>query len=143
MIQGNIKNEQETIPQIYNIRWGWLKGMYLYTFVGAGGFGLALLLSGDSGPFTSPDPFFAATLGCFELAFALAALLGLRDPLKFAPLLAVQLVYKLLWFATVFAPLMLQGQVSEYAILSFVFATFIIGDLIAIPFAHIFGRPTA
>ena len=26
------------------VRWGWLKAMYIYTLIGAGGFGLAILL---------------------------------------------------------------------------------------------------
>jgi hypothetical protein len=126
------------------IRWNWLKGMYLYTFVGAGGFGLTLLFFSKSGPFASPDPFLAATVGSFELALALAALLGLRDPLKFVPLLVAQLVYKLLWFIGVLAPLLLQGQVPSYTpILAFVFATFIVGDCIAIPFAYILAKPKA
>jgi molybdopterin-binding protein len=28
-----------------NVRWGWLKGMYIYTIVGAGGVGLGIILS--------------------------------------------------------------------------------------------------
>jgi len=124
-----------------NVRRNWLRAMYVYTFLGAGGFGLSLLLFGESGPFASQDPFFSATLGCFELALALVALLGLRDPLKFAPLLVAQLVYKVLWFVAVFVPLLLQGQAGDYAILAVVFATFIVGDLISIPFAYIFAKP--
>jgi hypothetical protein len=27
-----------------NTRWGWLKGMYLYTIIGAGGFGSGIIL---------------------------------------------------------------------------------------------------
>jgi hypothetical protein len=126
-----------------NVRRNWLRAMYVYTFLGAGGFGLSLLLFGESGPFASQDPFFSATLGCFELALALAALLGLRDPLKFAPLLVTQLVYKMLWFAAVFVPLLLQGQAGEYTILAVVFATFIVGDLISIPFAYVFAKPSS
>jgi hypothetical protein len=29
------------------IRWGWLKGMYIYTIVGAGGFGLGIIIMPD------------------------------------------------------------------------------------------------
>jgi hypothetical protein len=28
-----------------NIRWGWLKAMYLYTIIGAGGFGMGNIYS--------------------------------------------------------------------------------------------------
>ncbi len=27
----------------FNVRWGWLKGMYIYTIVGAGRFGLGII----------------------------------------------------------------------------------------------------
>ena len=69
------------------VRIGWLKAMYLYSVVGAGGFGLTLLL--NIVPTVSSDPFTAAALGCFELALALVALLGVRQPLIFGPLLAI------------------------------------------------------
>ena len=30
-----------------NIRWGWLKGMYIFTIFGAGGFGLGMIVIPD------------------------------------------------------------------------------------------------
>jgi hypothetical protein len=33
------------MPDGINVRWGWLKFMYAYTIVGAGGFGVGLLVA--------------------------------------------------------------------------------------------------
>lgn len=33
------------MPSDASVRWGWLKAMYIYTFFGAGGFGLGMLFS--------------------------------------------------------------------------------------------------
>lgn len=119
------------------VRTGWLRAMYLYTVLGAGGVGVASLL--NAGPFASSDTFLAATIGSVQLGFAAVALLGLRAPLKFVPVLALQLVYKVIWFALAFLPSMLQGNAPATApMLAIVFATFIIGDLIAIPFIWLF-----
>ena len=27
-----------------NVRWSWIKGMYIYTIIGAGGFGLGIIV---------------------------------------------------------------------------------------------------
>jgi hypothetical protein len=67
--------------------------------------------------------------------------LGLRAPLKIAPVLVLQLSYKVIWFVGVILPLLISGQFPPYAILFVaIFASFIIGDLIAIPFAYVFGK---
>lgn len=126
-----------------NVRWGWIKGMYLYTIVMAGGFGLGILLipSRIQSLFGIPsqDPIVFGILGSVYMAFALLSLLGLRAPLKFAPILLLQLSYKVIWFMGTMVPMLISGRFPSYAILYvMVFASFIIGDLIAIPFSYIF-----
>jgi hypothetical protein len=67
--------------------------------------------------------------------------LGLRAPLKIAPVLVLQLSYKVIWFVGVILPLLISGQFPPYAILFVaIFASFIIGDLIAIPFPYVYGK---
>lgn len=119
------------------IRPNWFKAMYLYSVVGGGGFGLMMLL--NVGPMASTDSFVSATLGCYALGFAVVALLGVRQPLKFVPLLAMQLVYKTIWFAFVFFPALFAGHAPSYAsVMAIIYATFIVGDLITIPFLWLF-----
>jgi len=130
-----------------NVRWGWLKGMYIYTIIGAGGLGLGIVIVPDvmRSIFGWPgqDPIVFGVFGSVFLSFALLSILGLRSPLKYAPILLLQLSYKVVWFISVILPILLGGKFPAYAILYVViFATYIIGDLIAIPFSYVFAKQT-
>ncbi len=133
-----------------NVRWGWLKGMYIYTIVGAGGFGLGIIFVPNvlrnmfnmaSMPVPDQDPFFLGITGSVYLSFAFLSILGLRSPLKFTPVLLLQLSYKTIWLIGVILPIFLAGKHPAYAIsLAVLFATYIIGDVIAIPFSYVFAK---
>jgi hypothetical protein len=130
-----------------NVRWGWLKVMYIYTIVGAGGFGLGIIVIPNimRSIFRWPtqDPIVYGAAGSLWLAFGLVAILGLRAPLKFVPLLLLQLCYKCIWLVGVFLPLLVIGKFPMYGILHLViFVSYIIGDLIAIPFPYVFAKQT-
>lgn len=130
-----------------NIRWGWLKVMYIYTIIGAGGLGLGILLAPETikSIFNWPasEPISLGIVGSVYLAFGILSIFGLRSPLKFSPILFLQLCYKLIWFIAVFLPLLISGNFPGYATINaIIFATYIIGDLVAIPFAYIFTKPT-
>ena len=133
------------MSQDNKVRWGWLKGMYIYTIVGAGGFGLGIITMPDAirtiFGWPGQDPIVLGVTGSVYLSFALLSILGLRSPLKFAPVLLLQLSYKLVWFIGVILPIVMTAKFPSYAILQVViFATYIIGDLIAIPFSYVFAK---
>jgi hypothetical protein len=133
------------MPKEADVRWGWLKIMYIYTIIGSGGFGLGMVAVPEliKSVFGLPngDPITLGITGSVLLAFGLLAILGLRDPLKFVPILLLQLCYKVVWFAGVFLPLLVAGRFPVYAIpIAIIFATYVIGDLIAIPFSHVFAK---
>jgi len=133
------------MSQDNKVRWGWLKGMYIYTIVGAGGFGLGIITMPDAirtiFGWPGQDPIVLGVTGSVYLSFALLSILGLRSPLKFAPVLLLQLSYKLVWFIGVILPIVMTAKFPSYAILNVViFATYIIGDLIAIPFSYVFAK---
>jgi hypothetical protein len=128
-----------------NIRRGWLKFMYIYTAIGAGGFGLGiivvpdLLISVFRGP--KQDPITLGITGSVYLAFGILSLLGIRSPLKFVPILLLQLCYKVIWFIGVILPFSMAEPLSMYVIfIAVIFATYVIGDLIAIPFSYVFAK---
>jgi hypothetical protein len=128
-----------------NVRWGWLRVMYIYTIIGAGGFGLGIFAMPDAMRSTlgwpSQDSIILGIVGSVYIAFGLLSILGLRSPLKFAPVLLLQLVYKVVWFIVVLLPILLSGKFQVYSLTYVViFATYIIGDLIAIPFGYVFGN---
>ncbi|MDD5039359.1 MAG: hypothetical protein PHN78_08630 [Dehalococcoidales bacterium] len=127
------------------IRWGWIKGMYIYTIILAGFFGLGIIVIPETikTSFTWPveEPIAFGIVGSVYLAFGLLSILGLRSPLKFVPVLLLQLFYKSIWFIGVVLPLLFTAQFPSYAVPTVViFATFIIGDLVAIPFSHVFAK---
>lgn len=127
------------------IRWNWLKGMYIYTIIGAGGFGLGILAKPDlirtMFAWPSQDPVNLGIAGSVYLAFGLLSIVGLRSPLKFSPVLLLQLTYKTVWFIGVIIPMLVTGRFPAYAVpTAVIFATYIIGDLIAIPFSYVFAK---
>jgi hypothetical protein len=127
------------------IRWGWLKAMYIYTLVVSASVGLGMiLLPGtvqSSFRYPPQDPVMFGLCGSLFLALGLVSILGLRSPLKFVPVLLLELVYKPVWIVAVALPLFLKGQFPFYVVfMTAVFITFIIGNLIAIPFSNLFSK---
>ena len=120
-----------------------LRIMYLYTVIGAGGFGIGILFKPAfvQSLLKMPDQdlvTFGIT-GAVYLAFGLLSLLGLISPMKFSPVLLLQLFYKTAWMAGVIAPMFLNGEFPLYAILiAIIFLTYIIGDLICLPYGYLF-----
>jgi len=127
------------------IRWGWLRFLYAYTIAGAGGTGLAMVLFPGFVPslFGMPeqDPFIYGVAGSVWLAFGLLSLLGLRAPVRFLPVLLMQLCYKTIWLAGVVLPLLVRGHFPVYgAVFTAVMASYVVLDLIAIPFPLLWGK---
>ena len=133
------------MPKELKVRWGWLKGMYIYTIIGAGGVGLGIVVMPDGMRsifgFPSQDPIVFGLCGSVYVAFGLLSILGLLSPLKFSPILLLQLCYKVVWFIGVILPILFAGKFPNYALIYVVvFASYIIGDLIAIPFSYVFAK---
>lgn len=129
------------------VRWGWLKGMYILTIIHAGGSGLGIILIPDVMrsffDWPNQDPIIFGICGSVWVAFGLLSILGLRSPLKFSPVLLLQLCYKVVWFIGVALPVTAAGKFPAYAIGYVVFfVVYIIGDLMAIPFAYVFAKQT-
>jgi hypothetical protein len=130
-----------------NVRYGWLKVMYVWTILAAGGFGLGVLLAPDLMRslfgYPSQDPLLFGIVACVYVAFGILSIVGLFSPLKYVPVLLLQLVYKSIWFVAVLLPVAVAGEVEMYGwILAAILATYVIGDLIAIPFPYLLERGT-
>jgi len=128
-----------------NVRWGWLKFMYAYTIAGAGVMGVALIVAPDATVrmfgWPEQDPVILGIVASVYTAFGLLSVPGLREPLKFVPVLCLQLAYKVLWMLLVMAPMALTGPLPQHApVFIAIFASYIVGDLIAIPFGYVFRR---
>ncbi len=121
------------------------EGMYIYTIVGAGSLGLGILIapaftqSAFGLPPQEPIISYGVT-GSAYLAFGLVSVLGLRAPLRYSPVLLLQLCYKSVWFIAIIIPALTRGTLPGYAVLPVaIYASYIIGDLIALPFPYLFA----
>jgi hypothetical protein len=127
------------------IRWKWLKAMYIYTAVGAGLLGLAMLLAPNLVvtylQMPIQDPVVFGVVGSAYVAFACASLFGLRFPLRFIPILMLQLIYKSVWLVAVFLPMLISGTPPAYAwLFAAIFVSYVVGDCIAIPIRQLLAR---
>ena len=129
------------------VRKNWLKAVYIGTIAVAGLSGLLAVLAPElwrslnSWPAVEPLTF--GITGSVYLAFALLSIFGLREPLKFCPVLLLQLFYKVIWLVGVLIPLAISGKVGAYVVaVVIIFVAFVIADLIAIPFAYLFKKTT-
>jgi hypothetical protein len=130
-----------------NLRLGLLKFVYLYTILGAGGFGVAMIFAPSLvvSLFNMPeqDPYIYGIAGSIWTAFGILSVFGLRSPIKFLPVLMMQLCYKSIWLAGVVLPVMLGGYRPVYGYLfTAIMASYVILDLIAIPFGYFLGERT-
>ena len=128
-----------------NIKMGWIKGMYIYTVLGAGGFGVMMIFAPKlvESLFGIPalDPMIYGVAASIWLAFGILSLLGLRSPLKFLPILLIQCIYKSIWVIGILLPLTFKGELPNYApLMIIVMVSYIIGDLIAIPFSVVLKK---
>ncbi len=131
------------------IRYGFIRFVYILTAIIGTITGVLILLAPDIArkvigfPSEIPpqQPVVFGLVGAIWLSIALLSLMGLRAPLKFLPLLMVQLIYKTLWFAFVFTPLVLRGEFPDYGMLTAIGnAIYIALDIRAIPFRYMFRR---
>ncbi len=128
-----------------NVRWGFLKFMYAYAGISVAGFGLIILIIPDqfSSLLGAPsfEPVVWGICGSVWTGLGLLCFLGLRDPLKFLPLLLFQVVYKSIWYLAVWLPLLIMGQFPAWGLLTvLLFWTYIVGNIIAIPWSYLFKK---
>ena len=129
------------------IRFGWIKFMYCFTIAGAGLPGLGMILFPEKmiamnklGP---QDPMMYGIVAGVWFAFGILSVFGLRSPLKFLPVLMMQLCYKSAWIIGVAIPLIIAGKMSPSDPMFFMSILTLIGDLIAIPFPYVFSKQPA
>ena len=128
-----------------SVRLNWLRGMYLANVLISGPIGLANLVAPApmrawmSIPAGDPVHYGIAA-GALPLAFGIAGGIGLRLPLRMAPVLLIQVLYKSLFLIGLVLPLAVRGTLPSYSVpLVVLFALFVVGDLIALPFPSLFS----
>jgi len=122
-----------------------LKIMYILTIVLAGGIGLMMLISPSFAMalFSQPaqDLYLYGIAAAVWTAFGLLAILGLRDPIKYMPILLFQFIYKLIWIFAVFLPnVVVDGVRFDTITVLLVFLLFIVGDFLTLPFKDLLEK---
>ena len=122
-----------------------LKIMYILTIVLAGGIGLMMLISPSFAMalFSQPaqDLYLYGIAAAVWTAFGLLAILGLRDPIRYMPLLLLQFIYKIIWLFAVFLPnVVVDGVRFDTITVLLVFLLFIVGDFLTLPFKDFFEK---
>jgi len=80
--------------------------------------------------------------GSVYLAFGLLSTRGLKEPLKWSPILLLQFVYKVIWFTGVLGLMAKRGEFDLESVqwLMIGFVPFVVGDPVALPWKYLLGR---
>lgn len=119
-----------------------LKFQYWFTILLALPLGLAIILFPEFTRklfnFKEQDKLVFGISGSAYFAFGALSILGLRDPLKWSPILVLQFLYKVTWFIGVVGLMAKRGELEMphaiYLILGY--AAMIAGDIWAIPWGQ-------
>ena len=122
-----------------------MKVMYVATILTAGAIGVMMLVAPDDFAktmgFPHIEPLMGGVAASVFFAFALASVFGFRAPLKFCPVLLMQLTYKSVWLIAVILPLALTNKLPDYSLFMIgIFAVIVIGDLLSIPFRYLLDK---
>ncbi len=79
-------------------------------------------------------------VGCLWTAIALGSVLGLLDPVKWSPILLIQLLYKGFWLIFVALPMLFQGKIADIprGIACF-FLVWVVALIFFLPYQYLFG----
>lgn len=123
----------------------WMRVMYALTVVIAGGIGLALLIApkatGSFLGYPAEEPLIAGIAYSVWFTLGILSIAGLRSPLKFAPVLVVEMTYKTVWILAVIIPTAIAGPLASFGLTSAVLYLIpIIGNLIVVPWRLVFAK---
>lgn len=122
-----------------------LRFQYWFTALSAIPLGLAIVLfprwTQKTLRWKEQDRFIMGISGSVYFAFGTLSLLGLKDPVKWSPILLLQFVYKVTWMAGVVAVMAKRGELDmrSSALLVSGYAAMIAGDIWAVPWGYLLG----
>jgi hypothetical protein len=123
----------------------WLRFMFGVNIFIVGGLALAILIGRQSMltyfGFPTEELILAGYAPSVMLGYAIMSIIGMRYPVKFAPVLLLQATAKIVWFLAIIIPQLATGPLPAFAVmLGATFIPLIIGDLIAIPWKYLFAN---
>jgi hypothetical protein len=89
---------------------------------------------------TQAWPLAAGVKSCMMVSFSLLSLLGLRYPLQMLPVLLWELLWKIVWFSAIAAPLWLSGRMDEGTLATAIECSVVVLIALAIPWGYVFDH---
>lgn len=132
--------------QVSDFKMKGLKFQYWFTIFAAIPLGLMIIFFPEQTRklwrWKEQDRMMYGITGSVYFAFGTLSIMGLRNPVKWSPILMLQFLYKVTWLSGVIARMSMKGELdrrsSELLILGYV--AMVAGDLWAIPWGHLFGN---
>ena len=122
-----------------------LKYMFYFIIIVEIPLGLFMLIAPDLFisllGFPTQDPLMYGVAASIWLAFGILSILGVREPMKYVPVLLFQFTYKCIWFIGVVIPAAIAGQIGMSGMFMIItFALFVVCDIIVIPWDTIIKK---
>lgn len=119
-----------------------IKFMFGYTMIASLVFGIMMLaapsLFVSLQGWPEQDLLIFGVVASVFTAEGLVSIIGFKKPRAFAPILLFQMTYKIVWFAAVVLPMAITSTFYIEALaFAIILATFVVGDLIALPFKEL------
>ena len=123
----------------------WLRIMYVINIFVNGVLGFALLVAPNQMfslmGFPAEEPIWAGAGSSISFAGGILYAIGLRSPLKYAPLLLLQLLSWVAYYPAIIIPMLVNGTFPSYAtFFAALGVVLLIGDLIVIPWRHLLTK---
>jgi hypothetical protein len=132
--------------QIGDFKMKALKFQFWHTIVVTIPLGLTIILFPKSASkmfkLKEQDQVIFGVSGSVWLAFGLLSILGVREPLKWSPILMLQFAYKVIWFTCVLGLMAKRGEFELESAMPLMlgFAPFVAADLVAVPWEYLLGH---
>jgi len=95
----------------------------------------------DSLGWVLDEPLFPGAYGGCLIAFGILCALGLRSPVRFAPVLFFQFTYKLSWLLLVWVPLLVKGELPDYhGFYTVAMVSAMLIDIYVVPFRYLLRK---
>jgi hypothetical protein len=109
-----------------------LRAMYALVIVG-----LATVVWPQFFGRTQPWPLAAGVKSCMMVSFSLLSLVGVGDTLQLLPILLWELLWKIVWFGAIAAPLWLSGRLDEGTVATAIECSVVVLIALAIPWGYV------
>jgi len=123
----------------------WIRFMFAVNIVVGGGLGLAILIGRQAAfsyfGFPTEELYIGGMVASVMVAYAIMSIIGMFFPVKVYPVLLMQAIEKTVWLLAVVIPQLVTGPLPGFVVMQIaIYIPLTIGDLIAVPWKHLFAK---